>query len=403
MIKKVSVFLLMIIDIVIFIMVMLSVVLGNILDKIQIVYNAFHQPVPDKIRGFIIFLDGFSPVIKVAIMIITLLLLGALGNLYRDVKEKADFNEFGVRKKKAKRKLSSRMREFVEAQQLAETERIVNKSALDKSVHKGSMDPDGDLNKMIGLKEAKDTLTKLKARIDFEKFSKHHNATKEPIHMVFYGSPGTGKTTVARIVAGFLYDYGYIKHNKVFETDGNFLKGRTAADTERKIKIILDKAAGGVLFVDEAYALTQSHDAAGKQAIATLIKEMEDHPDKFVAIFAGYTNEMKQMLDTNPGFRSRIKEYVFFPDYDSGDLREIAISIAGQKGFCIDSEAISNFDMRIEKEKKLPSWGNGRTVRNVIEESINNHAYNYESGIIDKNDKYKLLDCDVSVNLPKRI
>ena len=130
---------------------------------------------------------------------------------------------------------------------------------------------------------------------------------------------------------------------------------------------------------------------------------MEDHPDKFVVIFAGYTNEMKQMLDTNPGFRSRIKEYVFFPDYDANDLREIAIVMAGQKGFVIEADAFDNFDRRMEKERKLSSWGNGRTVRNVIEESINNHAYNFENGNIDKQNKFKLMDCDVSVELPKRI
>lgn len=401
--KKFLCFLLIIADVFVFLITVFSIAIGSVLTKIEMLYNAFGSPVPDNVRNSILILDEFPIVLKIAVVLVSLFLLGILGNLYRDVKEKANFNEFGIRKKNAKRRLSSHAREMVEAQQLAEIERIVSKAALDKAVHKGSMDPNGDLNKMIGLKEAKETVNKMKARIEFEESARKHNATKEPIHMVFYGSPGTGKTTVARIIAGFLYDYGYIKYNKVFETDGNFLKSKNASDTERKVKIILNKAEGGVLFVDEAYALTQSHDEAGQHAIATLIKEMEDHPDKFIVIFAGYTNEMKQMLDTNPGFRSRIKEYVFFPDYDANDLREIAIVMAGQKGFVIEADAFDNFDRRMEKERKLSSWGNGRTVRNVIEESINNHAYNFENGNIDKQNKFKLMDCDVSVELPKRI
>lgn len=364
--------------------------------------------------GSFVFNDQFSsfasfsffsiPVpIKVFILVVSIILFKAIGDLYRAAKEKNDFNEFGIRKKRAKQKLSSGMREYLETQQLAEAEKIVNKSALDKAIHKGSKNPEDDLKKLIGLSDAKLSVEHMKARMEFDYSSKVHTSKSEMMHMVFYGSPGTGKTTVARIVAGFLYNYGYIKYNKILEIDGNFLKSRNSADTERKVKMILSRAEGGILFVDEAYSLTQCGDPIGKQAIATLIKEMEDNPNKYIVIFAGYTNEMKKMLDANPGFRSRIKNYIFFPDYNMVELREIAIFMAGNKGFSISPEAFYNFDKRIEAEMKLSSWGNGRTVRNIIEESINNHAYNYENGSIANDKKYIISEEDINPVPPKRI
>ena len=114
-------------------------------------------------------------------------------------------------------------------------------------------------------------------------------------HMVFYGAPGTGKTTVARILTGFLYQYGYIKENKCVEVDGNFLKA--GADTALKTELVIRQAYNGVLFVDEAYSLMDSMDGSGREAIATLIKQMEDNRDRFILILAGYTDEMKYLLN----------------------------------------------------------------------------------------------------------
>lgn len=343
---------------------------------------------------------SFTNIELLIAMAISLALLFVSGNLLSIAREKEEFNEFGVRKKKARRRLSSYRREQVEALQLAETERIVTQAELKKAMHKGSTNPEEDLNKMIGLESVKKKVRDLKARMEFDLHSKNPSSSEEMHHMVFYGSPGTGKTTVARILAGLLYEYGYIDNNVVMEVDGNFLKSSNAADTEKKVRMILSKAKGGVLFVDEAYALTQSKDAAGKQAIATLIKEMEDSKEDFVAIFAGYPKEMKDMLNANPGFRSRIKDYVEFPDYNDGELRDLAIFMAGEKGFAIAPDAYEPLFERLNKERQdFYAWGNGRTVRNVIEQTIDNHAVNYTNGELDKKDKYLLRGCDVQVAL----
>ena len=349
------------------------------------------------------FLAGLNQIIIYAAMGLSIVLITVFGSAYATAKEKELFNEFGVRKKNAKRKLSSYRREQVEALQLAETERLVSQTELKKATHRGSENPEEDLEKMIGLYQVKEKVLALKARMDFDLKSKNFTSANEMHHMVFYGPPGTGKTTVARIITGLLYDYGYIDENKTVEVDGNFLKGGNPADTEKKVRIILSRAKGGVLFVDEAYALTQSRDASGKQAIATLIKEMEDGKGDFVAIFAGYPNEMSAMLDANPGFRSRIKDYISFPDYDDNDLKSIAILMAKEKGFSIDPESFSVLLDRLSKERKEKSWGNARTVRNVIEESIDNHAYNFSKGYLTKAERYILCPCDINRNPQKHI
>lgn len=130
-------------------------------------------------------------------------------------------------------------------------------------------------------------------------------------HYVFYGSAGTGKTTVARIITGFLYKYGYIKENKCIEIDGNFLKARDMSDT--KTKLLIQQAYGGVLFIDEAYAILDGSAEYGNAVIATLIKEMEDNRDKFTVILAGYKNDMKGLLDSNEALKAVLKNISISP------------------------------------------------------------------------------------------
>ncbi len=206
----------------------------------------------------------------------------------------------------------------------------------------------------------------------------------------------THNTTVARIITGFLYKNGYIKENKIIEVDGNFLKSGTPGDTSTKTKFIIRQAYNGVLFIDEAYALTGSGDNCGREAVATLLKEMEDNRDKFILILAGYTNEMKDMLNTNPGFKSRIRDYLLFPDYTNDELCSIFNFMANGKNFVVSAEAMDNFRIRIERERSLNSYGNARTVRNVLDEAMDKHSYNYMKKKISEDDKYRLVAKDVN-------
>ena len=202
----------------------------------------------------------------------------------------------------------------------------------------------------------------------------------------------THNTTIARIMTSFLYQYGYIKENKCIEIDGNFLKAGT--DSATKTELVIREAFGGVLFIDEAYALMDSSDASGEQVIATLIKQMEDNRDKFILILAGYTNEMKKLIAANPGFESRIKDYLYFPDYNEVEMREILRFMANKQNFFVDESAYSVFDVVVGKERRLKSFGNARTVRNILDKAIDKHSLNLMKNVIGQEDRYRLVAAD---------
>ena len=158
--------------------------------------------------------------------------------------------------------------------------------------------------------------------------------------------------------------------------------------------MVIREAFGGVLFIDEAYALMDSSDASGEQVIATLIKQMEDNRDKFILILAGYTNEMKKLIAANPGFESRIKDYLYFPDYNEVEMREILRFMANKQNFFVDESAYSVFDVVVGKERRLKSFGNARTVRNILDKAIDKHSLNLMKNVIGQEDRYRLVAAD---------
>ena len=314
-----------------------------------------------------------------------------------------EYDEFGISKSKGNYEhLSKKERDQIDLKKTTDMERLLSATALKKMTKKGSVKPMEDLHGMIGLMPVKQKVEEMVARMQFEqeeiKQQKGKKKNMLPMgsmggrHMCFTGSPGTGKTTIARIMTGFLYQFGYIKENKCIEIDGNFLKAGT--ESALKTELVVRAAYGGVLFIDEAYALMESGDGSGEQVIATLIKQMEDHRDKFILIIAGYTNEMKMLIDQNPGFESRIKEYLDFPDYDAIEMRAIAQAMANQNNFVIDSGAFDVYDAIVARERKLKSFGNGRTVRNIIDKAIDRHTLNLAKGIIEKDKRYVLCSQD---------
>ena len=320
-------------------------------------------------------------------------------NTRRDV----EYDEFGLSKTKGNYEyLSKAERDQIDLKKTADMERLLSATAIKKMTKPGSTHPMKDLQDMIGLLPVKQKVEEMVARMEFEqqerKQQKGKNKNTNTMgamggrHMCFTGSPGTGKTTIARIMAGFLHKYGYIKENKCIEIDGNFLKAGT--ESALKTELVIRAAYGGVLFIDEAYALMESGDGSGEQVIATLIKQMEDNRDKFILIIAGYTNEMKMLIDQNPGFESRIKEYLDFPDYNAMEMREIAQSMANQSNFYIDAAAFDVFDALVARERKLKSFGNGRTVRNIIDKAIDRHTLNLAKGIVPADKRYILCSPD---------
>lgn len=240
-------------------------------------------------------------------------------------------------------------------------------------------DPYEELESLTGMEEVK---AEVKSLANFIKVQKQREAQglKTPhisYHCVFTGSPGTGKTTVARIVARIYKDLGVLKSGHLVETDRSGLIAEYVGQTAVKTNHVCDSALNGVLFIDEAYALLDKQGGGyGDEAIATLLKRMEDDRDKLVVIVAGYTDEMKRFIDSNPGLQSRFTRYIDFPDFKPGELYEIYMSRVNKYGYKLDDDAD---DFLREKLKyvynhKSKNFGNGRYVRNVFEQTITEQA-----------------------------
>ena len=332
----------------------------------------------------LLLLDGNMGVVSYAKYFAPIVILIPLLAFRQKFDHELNYDEYGMNKKtgKWKRKLSPVEQRKIDLQQIYDTERILGKDTLQKMTHTGAKNPVQAMEDMTGLENVKEKIETMVARMEFDRKNKSQNNISSK-HMCFYGNPGTGKTTVARIMTGFLYKYHYIQENKIIEVDGNFLKASNPTDTAMKTQLIIRAAEGGVLFIDEAYALIEDGTGCGTEAIATLIKQMEDKRDKFVLIIAGYTEPMKYLLRINPGFESRIRDYFTFLDYSDNELLDIFINMAEDNGFQVEERAAKAFLIRIIKERKQSSFGNARTVRNLLDEFIDTHALNFRRGIID--------------------
>jgi SpoVK/Ycf46/Vps4 family AAA+-type ATPase len=201
---------------------------------------------------------------------------------------------------------------------------------------------------------------------------------KMSYHLVFTGSPGTGKTTVARIVARIYKDLGVLKKGHTVETDRSGLVANYVGQTATKTNAVVDSALNGVLFIDEAYALVPENNSQdyGLEAISTLLKRMEDDRDKLVVIIAGYTNEMKRFIDSNPGLQSRFNRYIDFPDYSASELKDIFMMYLRKNQYNITPAAEELLKEKLDYavEHKDRNFGNARYVRNMFEKSIQEQA-----------------------------
>ena len=237
-----------------------------------------------------------------------------------------------------------------------------------------------ELNELVGLTKVKQVFKDLVNLIELKNKTKDDLKIKNTnLHMVFLGNPGTGKTTVARIIAEMLYNLKYVKQNKLIEVSSKDLVAEYVGQTAPKTMAVVEKAMGGVLFIDEAYSLASGGtqgSSYNEEAIATLIQAMENYRDDFVVIFAGYTKEMQRFLDSNSGIVSRIGYTLEFDDYTEDELVEIFKQMVTKAGFSVEEDAIQKVREIIREYKDTKNFGNARFIRNIYEKSVIKHATN---------------------------
>ena len=245
-----------------------------------------------------------------------------------------------------------------------------------------------DLNGLVGLDKIKEQINNL---ISLLKFNKNANIdiSKFNMHMVFTGNPGTGKTTVARLLSDILFNLGYVRKNKLVEVSAKDLIGEYIGQTSGKTYNVLKSAFGGVLFIDEAYSIisTDSKATFASDCISTILKVMEDQRDNLIVIFAGYKNEMENFIKFNPGLQSRIGYKIEFDDYSNEELMQIFRNLLKTNKFEITQEAEEKVKNIIERSSKIENFGNGRYINKMYQDILILHANNMG----DEKDKEKLM------------
>ena len=234
---------------------------------------------------------------------------------------------------------------------------------------------DQELDEIVGLDKVKDYIRSLKSHMLMQQRRKAQGMKTMDIskHMIFMGNPGTGKTTIARLISSYMRAIGVLKQGQLIEVTRSDLVGKYVGHTAPMTMQVIKSALGGVLFIDEAYSLYRGKDDSyGLECIDTLVKAMEDYRDELIVILAGYDKEMNNFLEANSGLRSRFPNIIHFDDYSADELLKIAISIAHKQDYRIDELAYPSllaYFSKVQANKDIPS-GNGRLARNLVEKAI---------------------------------
>ena len=240
-----------------------------------------------------------------------------------------------------------------------------------------------ELNHMIGMENIKKEINEMVRLVRFYRESSRNVLNKFYLHTVFVGNPGTGKTTVARILTKIYKALGVLERGHMIETDRQGLVAGYVGQTAIKTAERIDESMGGVLFIDEAYALTSSGSGSmaggsdfGNEAIQTILKRMEDNRGQFFVFAAGYPDNMEAFLKANPGLRSRFDKILKFEDYQSKDLMEIALQMLEEEGLIVDKDAKKHLDKYLDflYEFRDKYFGNARSVRNVVNDIVKNQS-----------------------------
>ncbi|WP_455797269.1 AAA family ATPase [Clostridium butyricum] len=319
---------------------------------------------------------------------------------YKSTENKDKHNDKKMDKKKPEKKeddlTKKESSEFQKNSKSNEGER--NSNTLEEALEK--------LNSLTGLKNVKKEIERIvrlikyaKNRNEVLKINKEINLS---YHFAFMGNPGTGKTTVARLIGDIFYYLGILEKGHVVEVDRSDIVGKFIGETAKLTKKAIDKAMGGILFIDEAYSLAKGGENSndyGKEAIETLLKSMEDNRGKFTVIFAGYKKEMRNLINMNPGLQSRINLMINFDDYTDEELIHIAKNIAKEEYYKLSEDGEKAFIERIQKEKVDENFANARVVRNLMDEAVREKAFRTGDETVCEEELTTLTSEDFGVDL----
>ena len=252
-----------------------------------------------------------------------------------------------------------------------------------------------ELNKLTGLNSVKEGISKLvnSLKISQMRCDRGMEIIQKPLHSIFTGNPGTGKTTVARIVSNIYKELGVIAKGQLIEVDRAQLVAGYSGQTAIKTDEVINKALGGILFIDEAYTLARGGSDFGQEAIDTLLKRMEDYKGQFIVIAAGYTKEMQTFMEMNPGLTSRFVNTFHFEDYNPEELFNIAEDMARASGYAFDADCKKALSQKLLKiyDQRDKNFGNARAVRNILLEIISNQEGRITNLLNPSNDDLRFL------------
>lgn len=237
-----------------------------------------------------------------------------------------------------------------------------------------------ELNALVGLEKVKNKVQDLIVYQKVQKMrrEKSLHSTKSTLHLAFTGNPGTGKTTVARIVGRIYKKIGLLSKGHFVEVSRTDLIAGYQGQTALKVKKVIEQAKGGVLFIDEAYSITENDhsDSYGRECLTELTKALEDYREDLVVIVAGYTELMNKFFESNPGLKSRFNTFIEFDDYTTDELDEILVSMCKNNDYTLDKEAEDKIHLYFEQQtlSKDKNFANARLVRNLYDDLVMNHA-----------------------------
>ncbi len=238
----------------------------------------------------------------------------------------------------------------------------------------------GELNALVGLEKVKNKVQELIVYQKVQKMRREKNlhSSKNTLHLAFTGNPGTGKTTVARIVGRIYKQIGLLSSGHFVEVSRTDLIAGYQGQTAHKVKKVIEQAKGGVLFIDEAYSITENDhsDSYGRECLTELTKALEDYREDLVVIVAGYTEPMNKFFESNPGLKSRFNTFIEFDDYNPNELDKILLAMCKDNDYILNNEVKEKIHLYFEQQtaSKDESFANGRLVRNLYDDLVMNHA-----------------------------